>query len=194
METATRRERRHPAEHSAGGRTTHWTHKYGTVLVEVGPSRISGKGLFALTAIPVGTCITEYTGPLLSMAQRMALPQEKVKYLFKASEEYYIDGSHPANIARFINHSCEPNCKAVGPTGKVFIVAKRNIAPGEELSYNYGYPFTKRTWKRPCSCGASRCVGYIIKEVDREKLVQSLQQQQQLERASASGSNAEGEE
>ena len=110
----------------------------------------TGKGLFAEESIPKGAYVIEYIG-------RPATEYEKKhdagKYLFWTSDTEMINGNIPANRARYINHSCVPNCEAVGPKGRIFIRALRNIKPGEELSYDYGDEhFDKYIKPRGCKC------------------------------------------
>ncbi len=70
-----------------------------------------------------------------------------------------IDAAVDGNEARFINHSCAPNCDAVIDDARIWIEAIRDIAPGEELAYDYAFvleerhtPAAKRRY--PCNCGA----------------------------------------
>ena len=74
-----------------------------------------------------------------------------------------IDGSAGWNPARYLNHSCSPNCDAELINGHIWIVAQRDIACGEELTFNYGYDWEDYR-EHPCRCGAPGCVGYIIAE------------------------------
>src|SRR5262245_59327838 len=92
----------------------------------------TGKGLFTESAIPKGACIAEYTGRPVSAEEQY---KDMGKYLFWTSKTEMINGNVPGNTARYINHSCGPNCESDGPDGKVYIVALRNIKPGEELTY-----------------------------------------------------------
>lgn len=98
----------------------------------------TGKGLFAEELIKKGSCIIEYTG--IPISEKEA---EKInsKYLFEVGKKKTINGNVKSNIARYINHSCKPNCEADGPEGKVFIFAIKNIEPGEELNYDYGQEY-----------------------------------------------------
>lgn len=68
-----------------------------------------------------------------------------------------IDGNIPANTARFINHSHAPNCEADGPSGKVFILARRRIRAGEELTYDYGEEYIKE-YIAPVGCRCAMCL------------------------------------
>lgn len=127
-------------------------YQVGSYKLRVGRSK-TGKGLFAEERIPKGACIIEYTGRVVSDAE-----QERMsgKYLFEVSKKVTIDGNIPSNTARYINHSCAPNCEADGPTGKVFILAIRNIKPGEELTYDYGEEYFDEHIK-PKGCRCPKC-------------------------------------
>lgn len=111
----------------------------------------TGRGLFTKTAIRKGACITEYTGRKISKKEA---EERAGRYFFEVARGVTIDGNIPSNKARFINHSCRPNCEAVGPTGRVFIRAMRAIRAGEELTYDYG----KEYFKDYLSNGRCRCV------------------------------------
>jgi SET domain-containing protein len=108
----------------------------------------TGLGVFVLEKIPKGACIIEYTG---RPATRKQLDGDIGKYLFDTGAGT-IDGNVKSNKARFINHSCTPNCEADGPKGRVFIVAKRSIRVGEELTYDYGEEYFDRYLKGCCQC------------------------------------------
>lgn len=114
-----------------------------------------GLGLFTTTPIQRGTQIIEYTGDRISMDEAN---QRGGQYLFTVNKNLVIDGTGRANLARYINHSCRPNCYAeIDETeSHVYIFAKRNIKAGEELSYNYGKEFW-RTYIDPKGCRCSKC-------------------------------------
>ncbi len=95
----------------------------------------TGKGLFAEETIPKGVCIIEYTGRVLCEQE---MGEGKGKYFFEVNAKKMIDGNIPSNLARYINHSCVPNCEAVGPRDKVFIFSRKRIMAGTELTYDYG--------------------------------------------------------
>ena len=108
-------------------------------LVRVGASPIDRQGLFAATDIPPGTRIVEYRGEKISKdesARRLAQYNVYIAYL---NEQYDIDGETPANTARYINHSCAPNCIVEYTMETIWIVARKHIQAGAELSCNYGY-------------------------------------------------------
>jgi hypothetical protein len=93
-------------------------------------------------------------------------------YIFTLNEVSDLDGKVSWNPARLINHSCEPNCDAEeDDRERIWIVSRRSIQRGEELSYNYGYDL-KDFWSYPCRCGAANCVGYIV----AEKLIPTVRQ------------------
>jgi SET domain-containing protein len=128
------------------------------IRLRVGKSRIHGKGVFAAQPIPKGTRIIQYLGqriPKAASAERLA--QGNV-YIFASNNRYDIDGKTVKNTARYINHSCDPNCEAVVTTHTIWIIALRDIQEDEELSYNYG--LTAKQY--PCHCGAKNCCGYIL--------------------------------
>jgi SET domain-containing protein len=139
---------------------------------EIRDSPIQGRGAFATRHIPAGTRLIEYTGERLTPRQADErypdLPDERHHtFLFAIDDDVVIDAAVDGNEARFINHSCDPNCDAVIDDARIFIETIRDVAPGEELAYDYAYvlderhsPAAKRRF--PCSCGAARCRGTIL--------------------------------
>ena len=135
-------------------------------------SPIQGAGAFATRHIARGTRLIEYTGERLTPTEADArYPDDDLErhhtYLFAIDDDVVIDAAVDGNEARFINHSCEPNCDAVIDDGRIFIEAIRDIADGEELAYDYAYvlaerhtPAAKRRY--PCNCGAPTCRGTIL--------------------------------
>ncbi len=109
------------------------------IQVRVGPSRIAGQGLFAAQDIPKGTRIMQYIGEKISSRERARRLAAGNAYIFHLTYRYAIDGQTLDNTARYINHSCDPNCEAEKTSDTVWIIALREITAGEELSYNYGY-------------------------------------------------------
>lgn len=119
----------------------------------IGRSR-TGLGLFALSAIQEGTDIVEYTGERIPTAVADA---RATKYLFEVDDAWTIDGSGRSNMARYINHSCEPNAEAeLDGDNRIFIVAKRTIAPGEEITFDYGDEYFNE-FIRPLGCKCPAC-------------------------------------
>jgi SET domain-containing protein len=113
----------------------------------------TGRGLFALEPIPKGACIIEYTGPMVKDEEWR---DRHNLYLFKVTEKKTINGRNKENIARFINHSCRPNCEIEIRKGRVFVMAKRAIRAGEELAYNYGREYFEDVIK-PAGCKCPKC-------------------------------------
>ncbi len=124
----------------------------GKFKTRVGKSK-TGKGLFAIDAIPKGNCIIEYTGKTVKPED-----VEKInsKYLFEIDDDYTVNGNVPSNKARYINHSCKPNCEADGPKGHVYIFSLKNIKPGEELTYDYGEEYFDE-YIKPVGCKCEKC-------------------------------------
>jgi hypothetical protein len=115
----------------------------------------AGLGLFAAAPFLKGELVIEYTGEVITDAEAQ---RRGGKYLFELNDEWTIDGTGRQNIARYINHSCKPNCypELSEDEKQVFIYAKRKIAPGEELTYNYGTDYFKRVI-RPLGCRCTKC-------------------------------------
>ncbi len=116
--------------------------------------------------------MAEYTGPRLTNSQADDIYEHSPRtYLFGLVDgEHVVDGD---GIAAFINHSCEPNCEADEIKGCVIIRAIRNIAPGEELAYDYNLYDGDLDDPAPCFCGGRKCRGsmYSEKELKRRRLL-----------------------
>lgn len=134
-------------------------------LFEIRGSKIHGRGGFALQPIPKGTRLVEYTGEVISAAEadrRAERRRSERTYLFTINSRKLVDATHRGSRARFINHSCNPNCESTIERGRVYIDASRDIAPGEELTYDYQLVIDDSTWQEsgaeyPCHCGAANC-------------------------------------
>ncbi|MBL8158530.1 SET domain-containing protein-lysine N-methyltransferase [bacterium] len=109
----------------------------------------SGRGLFTEERIPKGACVIEYTGRPATAKQ---IKENRGKYLFWTSDTSMIDGNIAANKARFINHSCAPNCEIDIRARRVYLFALRTIKPGEELSYDYGEEYFEMHLAGNCRC------------------------------------------
>jgi len=137
--------------------------------LEVRRSGIAGRGVFTDRRIPEGTRIVEYTGKRISHEEADAQSRdddparEHHTFLFAVDDDVCIDASDGGNEARFINHSCDPNCEIVIEGGRVYVHALRDIARGEELLYDYWYTtdeaYSMSDLRRiyPCRCGAEKC-------------------------------------
>src|SRR5499427_219279 len=97
------------------------------VRVWVGTSRIAGKGLFAAQEIKKGTRIIQYIGQRISKAETAERLDQGNQYIFTFNDRYNIDGKTLKNKARYINHSCDPNCDVLITQRTIWIVAKRDI-------------------------------------------------------------------
>ena len=113
----------------------------------------AGRGLFALEPIPKGVCVIEYTGRTITREEEFT---SRSRYLFEVTKKKTIDGWNKRNTARYINHSCRPNCEIEIRKGKVFVMAKRAIKPGEELGYDYGKSYFDEFIK-PIGCRCLKC-------------------------------------
>jgi SET domain-containing protein len=137
-------------------------------------SSIHGRGVFALVRIPKGTRIIEYKGERISHQEADERYSElhansPHTMLFIVNDEIVIDATRRGNSARWINHSCAPNCEIADDDDRIFIDAARDIRPGEELSYDYnlqiGEPHTTAAKREhACFCGARRCRGTMLGE------------------------------
>jgi SET domain-containing protein len=125
----------------------------GDYALKVRRSR-TGCGLFTVESIEKGRCVAEYTGRILPEEEWYS---SRSKYLFEVSKRKTIDGSERDNIARYINHSCRPNCEIEIWRGRVFVMARRAIKSGEELSYDYGSEYFKHHIQ-PKGCKCSKCL------------------------------------
>lgn len=150
---------------------------------ELKKSSIHNKGLFAKKFIPRRTKIIEYTGEKITKKEAEKRAEEQYEkgeqgieghvYIFELNKKYDIDGNKPGNIAKYINHSCNPNCETEIIDNHIWVIALRNIYPGEELTYNYGYD-VENFEDHPCYCGSDKCVGYIVEEKQWPKLRKKL--------------------
>ncbi|WP_315779686.1 MULTISPECIES: SET domain-containing protein [unclassified Bradyrhizobium] len=122
----------------------------------VGRSK-TGLGLFATQPIKKGTKIIRYFGPLLDSKKAEDDAIEN-KYLFELDKRWTIDGSIRENVARYINHSCKPNAESdVKPRKKKIVIrAIKNIAPGDEINYDYGTDYFK-AYLKPIGCKCDAC-------------------------------------
>lgn len=149
-------------------------------------SRIHGNGVFAAAPIRKGTRLIQYKGLLRSHQEVDEVYADDTEsghtFLFTLNEHYVIDANVDGNDARWINHSCDPNCEAVveedengnHAKDRVYIEAIRKIPPGEELTYNYGIvlaephtPRLKKLWA--CHCGSPRCTGTMLQPKRKPK-------------------------
>jgi SET domain-containing protein len=139
------------------------------MLVEFRESPIDGIGAFAAAALPSGTHVLRYLGRTIDKAESVRQCSLNNPFVFYLDKDHDLDGNVEWNPARFLNHSCAPNCEAQHVDGGIVIVATRDIDAGEELTFNYGYDL-ENFREYPCRCGSPLCVGYIVAEEFHDQL------------------------
>jgi hypothetical protein len=142
-------------------------------IFEIRPSSIQGMGAFASRFIRKGTRIIEYTGERITPAEadRRYNDDESEHpqvLLFSVNRRTVIDAGVGGNAARFINHSCEPNCETVTQEKRIYVEALRDIKKGEELCYDYnltrdGDDTYELEQRYACHCGVKTCRGTMLK-------------------------------
>jgi uncharacterized protein len=140
--------------------------------IQVKSSGVHGKGVYALTTIPKGAVVVEYKGEVISWDEALRRhPHDPSDpdhtFYFHVDETRTIDGKVGGNMARWINHGCQPNCEADDVDGRIFIKALRTLKPGEELFYDYGLVIDERHTAKlkkqfECRCGKPRCRGTML--------------------------------
>jgi len=139
---------------------------------EKSPSRVHGRGVYATATIRKGACIIEYTGRHLPWKEAIDLPPHRPNdpyhtFLFSLDNGDVIDAGTGGNEARWINHSCDPNCETFEQDDRIFVHALRTLRAGDELFYDYKIvPAERRTKKLErefaCHCGAAKCRGTML--------------------------------
>ena len=153
--------------------------------IEARQSDIHGNGVFASAPIAKGERVIRYKGLLRTHAEVDRVYADELDtghtFLFTLNDKYVIDANVDGNDARWINHSCDPNCEATWledgkkkRKDKIFIEARRDIAAGEELTYNYGIVLAeahtaklKKLWA--CRCGSPYCTGTMLQPKPRAR-------------------------
>ena len=136
-------------------------------------SGINNLGLFAKTDIKKGEKVIEYKGRKFTHKQveeNDRFDNSKAIYLFTLNERYVLDGDTKTNTAKYINHSCNPNCEVDIINGKIWIIAIKDIKKGDELSYDYGFGYDADFRQFPCKCGSKNCCGYIVRDDQRWRI------------------------
>lgn len=116
----------------------------------------TGLGLFATRPIRKRARIVEYKGRLIGTKEANRLEARGNRYLYEINSRWTVDGTPRSNIARYANHSCNPNAESYNVKLRVFLRALRNIKPGEEIVYDYGTDYLKNVIGRS-NCKCSRC-------------------------------------
>ena len=157
-------------------------------------SKVHGSGVFAKTDIKKNVKIIQYIGEKVSKSEGDKRSEDRIKrylnskktgsvYIFELNSKYDIDGSPLYNKARYINHSCRPNCEVEIKNGKIWIKSIKNIKKDDELSYDYGYDFDPEDFMdHLCKCKSKNCVGYIVSKDDWPKLKRKLKKLKQYAR------------
>jgi len=140
--------------------------------IQVRRSGVHGKGVFALQDIAEGDMVAEYVGEVISWDEAQDRhphdpAQPNHTFYFHVDADRVIDANFGGNASRWINHACEPNCETDEREGRIFIMALRDIAMGEELNYDYGLMLEERYTPKlkaeyPCWCGAPSCRGTLL--------------------------------
>ena len=146
---------------------------------EVRPSAIHGLGAFATRPICKGARIIEYTGERITPAEAdRRYNDDKSEHphvlLFSVDSRTVIDASVGGNDARFINHSCEPNCETLTHKRRVYVEALQDIEEGEELFYDYnltrdGDDSAELEKRYACRCGSKTCRGTMLRPLPAAK-------------------------
>ena len=165
--------------------------------VTVRRSGVHGKGVFAVKRIAAGEQVMEYKGERISWKEALRRhphnPDEpNHTFYFALDDGRVIDGKIEGNSAKYINHSCAPNCETLIEASRVFIEAIRRIEPGEELGYDY-----QLTWESTddpqelalfaCRCGARDCRGTMLDPVPLDKKQAARRREAARKRKSAHG-------
>ena len=140
--------------------------------VQMRRSEVHGNGVFALVDLKAGERLMEYTGEVITWKEALRRhphdpAQPNHTFYFHIDDKHVIDGGVNGNDAKWINHSCAPNCEADEQDGRIFIQALRDIRAGEELNYDYGlvidepYP-PELLADFPCWCGSENCRGTLL--------------------------------
>ena len=130
-------------------------------------SAIHAAGCYTMAPIRKGSRVVEYTGPRIPKDEADAKYENSpTTYLFGVGNGRTVIDGH--GTAMFINHSCDPNCESDSVDGRVFIIALRNIAAGEELTYEYNL-HDSGDEDADCYCGAKQCRGTMFSEEEMKK-------------------------
>ena len=144
-------------------------------------SKVHGIGLFAKKDISKKTKIIEYVGAKVTKKEGDRRADKQISraiknknngmvYVFELNSRFDIDGSYKYNTARYINHSCDPNCEVSIINNRLWISAIKKIKRYQELTYNYGYEYDTDYKEHKCRCGSLKCIGYILKRSDWKKI------------------------
>lgn len=144
----------------------------GSRRLRFGRSQIQGWGVYTDEHIGVGEAVLEYRGELIGNAvadlrERCYRREKRDDYMFRIDDNFVVDATRRGSLARYVNHSCDPNCftritEYGSKKKKIIIYAKRDIHTGEELKYDYKFTTEYALSKKiPCNCGAANCKGFM---------------------------------
>ena len=128
------------------------TPRHSPYVLAVKRSR-TGLGLYTKNRIPRGKFIVEYCGTMIPFAEGQ---ERGGRYLFELNNRWAIDGSSRKNTARYMNHSCRPNCETNSSGERIYFYARRHIAPDEELTFDYGKEYFD-DYIKPHGCRCVKC-------------------------------------
>mgnify|MGYP001193687905 CR=1 FL=1 len=152
-------------------------------------SKIHGIGVVASQDIKKNTKIIQYIGEKINKKEGDRRSAERIKkylnkknegsvYIFELNNKFDIDGSPLYNKARYINHSCKPNCEVDIKSGEIWISSIKNIKKGTELTYDYGFDFDEDDFMdHKCKCNSKNCIGFVISSDDWSKYKKYLKKQ-----------------
>jgi hypothetical protein len=139
---------------------------------EIRRSPIQGLGAFAVRPIPKGARVVEYTGERIGHARFAVRSATEAKgrhhtFFFQATRRTVVDARVHGNEAKYINHSCDPNCRAVIEKGRIYIETRKAVRKGQELAYDYSYgregtETAADEARYACRCGTKKCRGSIL--------------------------------
>lgn len=136
-----------------------------------GPSPIDGQGLITSSQHRAGEILCHFTGPILSTPP--APDSQGRVFALELEPGRWIDGSGTDNLARHANHSCDPSAEAVREGNRIALVALRDLGPGEEITFDYGFGLADALGS-PCRCGTPACPGRIVAQPLRTLLRKHL--------------------
>ncbi|MBF0198906.1 MAG: SET domain-containing protein [Planctomycetes bacterium] len=146
---------------------------------KVRKSGVHGRGVFCTEKISREETVMEYLGEKVSIKEgdrRAEVQMKKASkgkvgavFLFELNTRYYLDGNIPGNPAKYINHSCDPNCRFENDRGHIYVISQKSLKPEDELTVDYGFD-AEIYEDHPCRCGSENCVGYIVQRRQWRKL------------------------
>ena len=154
-------------------------------LYKVRRSKIDNFGLYASKDIKKGSKVIEYKGKVITRKEAEENPKydnDKAIYLFNLNKRYDLDGDVSWNTARLINHSCSNNCEYDGTGLKIWVVSKKEIKKGEEITCDYGFGYDSDYRQFPCKCNSINCCGYIVRAESRWRINKKFKKSTRISR------------